>query len=235
MAWWRHIPKPVRTRLAGIAGRLAPSAVKQSAELRYWEQQWEAEGHAFRRDHYKDRMLGMAGEPDAGFLAGKIVADFGCGPRGSLWWADTARIRIGIDVLADAYARFGIAQHDTCYVCSSEQHIPLPTGYVDVLYTMNALDHVRNLPRICRELLRILVPGGLLIGSFNLDEPPTVEEPQRLTEHVLQKTLLQSLEVESYRVAAPGPRGDAYRHFFDDTPAPTSGHRYLWVRARRRP
>ena len=46
-------------------------------------------------------MLAMAEEPTADFLAGKIVAAFGCGPRGSLVWAPNALLRIGIDVLAD--------------------------------------------------------------------------------------------------------------------------------------
>lgn len=168
-------------------------------------------------------------------LAGKIVADFGCGPQGSLCWAGSARLRIGIDILANSYMEFGIASHDVCYVCSTEKRIPLPSGYVDVLYTMNALDHVADLDSICAELLRILAPGGVLIGSFNLGEPPSITEPQTLTEDALQAGLFRHLDVVSYRVAAPGSQDQVYRHFFDGSSPPESGVRFLWVRARKPP
>ena len=46
-------------------------------------------------------------------------------------------------------------------------------------------------------------------------------------------TMLRHLETSSYRVAAQGPGEDTYCHFFDNSEPPTSGERYLWVRARK--
>jgi hypothetical protein len=86
---------------------------------------------------------------------------------------------------------------------------------------------------MCGELIRILAPGGELIGSFNIGEPATVEEPQSLKEADVRHHLLRHLDIVSYRVAKPGPQGDAYRHFFDDSPSPVSTPYYLWARARK--
>lgn len=233
MSWKQLIPAPVKAMLRPIYRRSERIELKHASELQYWERHFRAEGGKLSHARYQRTMLAMASEEDASFLEDKIVADFGCGPRGSLCWAQPARLRIGIDVLADHYMQFGIGTHNVCYVVSSENRIPLPSHYVDVLYTLNALDHVMHFEAICSEMLRILAPGGDFIGSFNLEEPPTASEPQTLTEDRLQSALLGHLEVISYRTAAQGEQGDVYRHFFDGSTPPRSGRRFLWVRARK--
>jgi SAM-dependent methyltransferase len=202
---------------------------KHAHEFRFWCKRWRAEGKRLNNGHYEKIMLAMAGEPDQSFLKDKIVADFGCGPRGSLCWATQARERIGIDVLAEAYKHFGAARHNVRYVASSESGIPLADGSVDVLFTMNAMDHVHNLDAMTREMLRILKPGGLLIGSFNMDEEAGVSEPQTLTPELLEQHLLRHLEVQSRRVALKG-KEHAYAYFFTPPPAGMTGTRLLWVR-----
>jgi hypothetical protein len=57
---------------------------KGTAELRFWKTRFEKEGRILTNDHYRKIMLAMAEEDDTSFLSNKIVADFGCGPRGSL-------------------------------------------------------------------------------------------------------------------------------------------------------
>jgi ubiquinone/menaquinone biosynthesis C-methylase UbiE len=181
-------------------------------------------------------MLAMAEEETEGFLKGKIVADFGCGPRGSLVWADSARMRIGIDVLADRYADAftdNITSHGMIYVKSTEKVIPIPSGFVDIMFTLNAIDHVNNLLEMCNEIVRVLKIGGEFIGSFNLEEPPSPCEPQRLSETVIQQVLLSKLEVQSYRVTEKSP-SDKYSPFFDGRLSYRPGREgLLWVRARK--
>src|SRR5262249_8450282 len=104
----------------------------------------------------------------------------------------------------------------------------------DVLFTLNALDHVNFLVPMCNELLRILAPGGSFFGSFNLGEPPTFNEPLTLTEKALQQALLRYLDIESYRFAAPGPQGNTYKYFYEPGDPPPAGTGYLWVRAKKR-
>jgi ubiquinone/menaquinone biosynthesis C-methylase UbiE len=203
------------------------------AELHYWQTRWQEEGEVFENSFYERLMLGMAGEADASFLQDKIVADFGCGPRGSLCWAKNARLRIGIDVLSEKYTSFNIASHDMCYVCSTEKHIPLPSDYVDVLFTLNALDHVSDFEKMCCEIFRIIAKGGELIASFNLGEPPTITEPQLLSEERIKQSLLDHLNLTSYRLAPRGPERDHYRYFFNKSDMPSTKPQFLWIRGKK--
>lgn len=203
------------------------------AELQYWQTRWEREQGMFENSFYEHLMLGMAGERDASFLHDKIVADFGCGPRGSLCWAKGARIRIGIDVLVESYTSFNIASHDMCYIRSTEKTIPLPSDYVDVLFTLNALDHVSNFEKMCSEALRIIAKGGEFIGSFNLNQPPTFTEPQVLTEERIKQALVNHLQLTSYRLAPRGPQGDVYLYFFEKSGIPGAEPQILWVRGKK--
>jgi SAM-dependent methyltransferase len=216
---------------------------KADAELAFWRSRLEIDQGRFRNAYYERLMLGMAGETNADFLADKVVADFGCGPRGSLVWASPARLRIGIDVLADRYAdefTSNLVSHGMIYLKSTERVIPLPSDFLDVMFTLNAIDHVDHLGSMCGEILRVIKPGGLFIGSFNLEEPPSPTEPQRLTESSIKENLLNSLEVESYRVTAAEPPHIAadhversrYEPFFEGNLSYTPGEQgYLWVRA----
>jgi ubiquinone/menaquinone biosynthesis C-methylase UbiE len=210
---------------------------KYNAELAFWRSRLEINQGNFYNGHYERIMLAMAQEPDAEFVRGKVVADFGCGPRGSLVWASTASLRIGIDVLADRYAdefTDNILSHGMIYLKSTEQVIPLPSAMVDILFTMNAIDHVDHFEKMCAEIVRVLKPGGAFIGSFNLEEPASSTEPQHLTEQQIKESLLDHLQVESYRVSKSGPIGHEYEPFYTDPLTYEPGHPgILWVRARK--
>lgn len=177
---------------------------KWDSELIYWRTRYKEEGHQFYNKHYKELMLNIAQETSDMFLDGKIVADFGCGPRGSLAWTDKPIIKLGIDVLAGKYLEnFGdeLIKHGMVYVTSSEERIPVPDAFVDYLFTINSLDHVANLERMVFEISRIMKPGGIFLASFNLNEPPTVCEPQSITEEMIRTKVLKDFEIQSYRMA----------------------------------
>jgi SAM-dependent methyltransferase len=211
---------------------------KYGRELAFWQSRFEIDHGHFGNSHYRRIMLAMAGEENDEFLRGKVVGDFGCGPRGSLAWATACALRIGIDVLADRYADLfasSILTHGMVYVKSTERVIPIPSDFFDVVFTLNAMDHVDDFPTMCAEVLRILKPGGDFIGGFNLEEPPTSTEPQRLTEASIQQHLLGQMDIITYRLDSPGPDEDEYVNLIDNQPAYTAGQRgYLWVRARKK-
>ena len=198
----KRLPEPVKVPLRRFHG-------KYNEELAFWRERFEA-GQLTdpgTGPGYERLMLGMAEEPDKDFVDGKIVADFGCGPCGTLVWAHNALLRIGIDVLADRYAdEFPntIRSHDMIYVKSTEKIIPLPSDFVDVLFTLNAIDHVSDFPAMCDEIIRVIRPGGLFIGSFNLNEPWSITEPQQLNESTIDVHLLDRLEIRSYRTSRQG-------------------------------
>ena len=178
--------------------------IKYASEYGYWEMVFEREKRHFNNSHYKELILGIAGEKNDDFLNGKVVADFGCGPRGSLAWMERPAVKIGIDVLSQYYfEKFGddMVKHGMIYVTSTEKHIPLPTNSVDCLLSINSLDHVRYLKEISDEMLRIMKKGGLLLCSFNLNEPKTECEPQTLNEELLNDILLDNFRITSYKIA----------------------------------
>lgn len=245
--WYKLNPSRIRTlprsvysslfRYLPISSWRVNGNDKYVAEMEFWRSRYKIDGHAFKNDHFRKLMLAIAEEPDTAFLYDKIVADFGCGPRGSLVWAENAKTRIGIDVLISRYFnefKQELSSHGMIYVQSTETTIPLPSGYVDVLFTLNSLDHVDDLTAMVSELLRILAPGGLLVGSLNIGEPFSVTEPQCLTEALLDEMLLKHLQVISYRVGPQGPRGDQYRYLLDGNLGHKPGEPgYLWVKARK--
>lgn len=177
---------------------------KYHAELSYWMSRFIAEGRQFGNAHYKNLMLTLLGQPDDEIFQGKIVMDFGCGPRGSLCWTEAPHRCFGVDVLVPEYMKlFGecLEKHAMEYVPCTESSIPLPDNSIDILFTINSLDHVSDLDKICIELLRVLKPGGILAGSFNLHEPACATEPQCLDEQTLCNHLFRHLAIQSYRVA----------------------------------
>ncbi|MCK9329480.1 MAG: class I SAM-dependent methyltransferase [Candidatus Cloacimonetes bacterium] len=210
---------------------------KNTEELNFWRSRLEIDKGIFENSHYKKYMLAMAEESNIDFVKDKVVADFGCGPRGSLTWAKSATFRIGIDVLADRYIdefTSNILSHNMIYLKSTENVIPLPSGIVDILFTLNAIDHVDNFPIMCSEILRVIKPGGLFIGSFNLEERATSCEPQRLNEKIINDNLLTKLEVLSYRVTTKGHKDDQYAPFFAGNLSYKEGQEgFLWVKAKK--
>ena len=228
-------PETIKKIIRPVVNRLIS---KGDSELEFWRSRFKGEGGRFGNSHYERLMLAMAQEPSAEFVRGKVVADFGCGPRGSLVWAEPAAVRIGIDVLADRYAdefASAIRSHGMVYVKSTESVIPLPSDFVDVMITLNAIDHVDNLAAMCEEIIRVMKPGGRFIGSFNLEEPASTCEPQQLSETIVRESLLNRLVVESYRITGKGPDGDPYGPFFSGRPLTyTPGEEgFLWVTARK--
>lgn len=233
--WYYRYERYVKTRR--MMKQFGLANPKHAREMGYWVECHSEDGGHFINSWYERLMLAIAGEENASFVENRVIADFGCGPRGSLCWATGAKRRIGIDVLASAYKRtFGLDDQPMEYVTSTESEIPLPDRSVDVLFTMNALDHTDRFESMCAELLRILAPGGLFIASLNLNEPATVSEPQSLTEEMIDQHLLRHLQIESRRAAPQGPPGQTYLHCYSGTPVTDKwAPRYLWVRGRKRP
>ena len=230
----KTIPEPIKKILRPIRNLFVN---KHNAELSFWINRFKTNKGKFFNSHYERLMLAMAEESTQDFLKGKIVADFGCGPAGSLCWAESALLRIGIDVLADQYVdalKDNLISHEMIYLKSTENVIPLPSNFVDIMFTVNAIDHVDNFSAMCNELMRVLKPGGKFIGSFNLEEPPTPYEPQSLNEEIIKENLLNKLDIQSYRIAQKGPQGNRYGHLYDGKLSYNQGEEgILWVKARK--
>ncbi|CAD7026905.1 Ubiquinone biosynthesis O-methyltransferase [Pseudorhizobium halotolerans] len=210
---------------------------KYSGELNFWRMQYLREGGVLTNGKYETIMLQMAKPLTIDDLSGKVVCDFGCGPRGTLTWLSSRSHCVGIDVLSDRYYDTFpevIANNNMTYIKCHEDFIPMQSEVVDVLFTMNALDHVKYLDTTCGEIARILKPGGYLIGSFNLYEEETVTEPQTLDEGILNKLLFVHFDQLNVRLA-PKFEVDFYDGFFDRPVPPNySGPMILWYVGRKK-
>src|SRR5262245_34051622 len=211
---------------------------KYAAELTFWRN-WVAEhGSEPETEYYRKFMMDMGNVSELDFFRDKICLDIGCGPKGSLTWLANARCAIGLDPLAERYAELGIRGHAMLYLNAKAEDIPLPTDYVDVVFSMNSLDHVSDLFRACAEIRRVLKPGGHFIGSLNLEEPESVTEPWTLTEALLHRILFAGWEPQFYKVRPKvqdnghfGP----YRYFYEECAVDlieSRGPKALWCRFR---
>jgi SAM-dependent methyltransferase len=152
---------------------------KRESELAYWREQRDTEGE-LGNAHYRMLFTGLFGL-EASFYRGKAVLDIGCGPRGSLEWADEASRRVGLDPLADEYRMFGTAAHAMEYVAASSEAMPFADGEFDIVTSINSLDHVDDLERTAAEIKRVTRPGGHLVLAVEVGHDPTWTEPQSLS------------------------------------------------------
>ncbi len=181
-------PRPPLVRLirrtgAAVLSRLFPQRFKAYCELKYWKSKAAEEGQ-LGNSHYQAFFTSHIGI-DPEFYAGKKVLDIGCGPRGSLEWADMAAERVGLDPLASEYLKLGADRHKMRYVDSGSEAMPFEDGHFDIVTSFNSLDHVANLEQTIKEIGRVTKPGGTFIVLTDVGHKPTPCEPVELNWDVM--------------------------------------------------
>lgn len=175
------LPSTARTRL------------KEHFELRYWRDYYRAiddasdgdrgDTLAHERAHYRHFYTDFF-ELGANDYRDKRLLDIGCGPVGSLEWADMTRLRLGLDPLAHAYRGLDAQAQKMAYVAAASEAIPAATASFDIVASFNSLDHVADIGRTAGEIGRVTAPGGHFLLITEIDHLPTPTEPHRLTEAV---------------------------------------------------
>lgn len=196
---------------------------KERTEMAFWKGKQRAEG-TLKNDHYQFLYTGHWNlEPS--FYEGKKILDIGCGPRGSLEWADMAAERVGIDSLAAAYRKLGTDKHKMTYAACGIEDAPYEEGHFDVITSVNSLDHVDDLDRAIVQIKRLTKPGGLFLLLVEVNHEPTVCEPFTLTwdtvkqfEPEFEPVLVR--HYESCRQMIESLQGPEYNH---DDPTPRVG------------
>jgi ubiquinone/menaquinone biosynthesis C-methylase UbiE len=186
---------------------------KEKAELAFWESRLQQQG-VLSNDHFEYFYTTQFGL-DREFYRNKSILDIGCGPRGSLEWATEARVRVGLDPLADAYRRLGTDRHVMQYIASGAEQIPFPDGSFDVVSSFNSLDHVEDLDRVVAEIIRVLGANGIFLLLTDIHLRPTVLEPVAYSWDVVEKFLPALELVEQrhfeYSVRSAEGFGDIYQ------------------------
>ncbi|MEZ5830029.1 MAG: class I SAM-dependent methyltransferase [Dongiaceae bacterium] len=186
--------------------KLMPETYKERHELTFWRKKHREEHGRLGNRHYERFYTAFFGL-DREYYRGKRIIDIGCGPRGSLEWADMAAERIGLDSLAKEYMKLGADKHQMTYVDGGAEAIPFPEAYFDAAFAFNSLDHVHDLARVVAEIKRIVRPGGLFLLITEIGHPPTATEPQSFSFDVIERfapeftpTWDQAFEIEGSKV-----------------------------------
>jgi SAM-dependent methyltransferase len=187
---------------------------KARHELAYWERRLAKEG-VLQRGHYKHFYTAHFGL-SLDFYRGKKILDIGCGPRGSLEWADGVALRAGVDTLASKYCRLGITRHAMRYVAASSERLPLRDGSFDIVCSFNSLDHVDDLEGTLREIPRVLAARGLFLLLTDIHGQPSVCEPSVFGWDIVKKfqPALTLIEEKHYERVPAG----MYDSIHADTP-----------------
>ena len=164
--------------------RVRANYKKHSAETAFWKS-WYSKNkfdNSFYK-HFYTSYFGIDGEE----YRGRAILDIGCGPQGTLEWADEAKERVGLDPLVKQYRKLGIGAHRMGYVCAPSEKIPFPSEHFDFVTSFNSLDHVDNVDKTLYEITRVLKNGGTLLLITEINHAPTSCEPQTLTEELVDR------------------------------------------------
>lgn len=95
------------------------------------------------------------------------VIEVGSGAHGLIFCFGSQH-GIGVDPLAVSYRSLFPRWQRTQTVAAVGESLPFADGTIDVVLCDNVVDHAESPQRIVRELVRILVPGGLLYFTVNI-------------------------------------------------------------------
>jgi SAM-dependent methyltransferase len=179
-----------------------PRALKKRDELNYWKSRHAEENGHLSNSWYEPLYTTLYGLQREDYNA-KRVLDIGCGPRGSLEWADMTTQRVGLDPLTRDYLKLGAVKHKMEYVASRSENIPFPDGYFDIVISLNSLDHVDDLNATIREIKRVTKRGGLFLLSVEIDHPSTPTEPITINDASLKKFGPEFEVLSEFRIGTP--------------------------------
>lgn len=169
----KFMPRFLRNLLWGNRDRWGLNVNSADAD---WEKYQEALG-AF----YSATQRSGIGKTvnDAGYrvisdisFAGKVVLEIGAGDiRHVRYWADQPDKYILADISDEMMgrAKSRLDYHGVPYdalMLQREQPLPLADGSVDVIVSFYSLEHLYPLSPYMDEMLRVLKPGGTLIGAI---------------------------------------------------------------------
>ncbi len=155
----------------------------QQRERRYYETRAEAhpeseqvyaEFHAPFWRGILQRLHELTFRPEGYYL------DVGCGPNPIVTFVSPGR-RVGVDPLMPFYQQnFVLPPEFEAHEGTIEQLAPVPDGAADVIFSMNNIDHIKDLSVAVKTLRRKLKDDGYLVVSVNVVRSPLARTAARL-------------------------------------------------------
>ncbi|MCC0176872.1 methyltransferase domain-containing protein [Waterburya agarophytonicola K14] len=177
----------------------------QQKDLDFWKKKVQSEGGKLKNYWYA-RLFTNQFEISTGFYKDKRVLDIGCGPRGTLEWADMVKERIGLDRYADRYSELGTDKQEMEYISAWAESIPLEDNSFDVVSAFNSLEYMSDISAAFQEIYRVLKPGGvcLLLCDITLDyqQKKSLDSPTQFLESLQQNW--ETIEAKYYEKKSSG-------------------------------
>ncbi len=170
-----------------------PKLLKSLNEILFWKIVKMREGKL--TNHHYEEFFTTFFDLQKSDYDERTIMDIGCGPRGSLEWADNAKRRVGLDPLADKYLKMEGLTHKMEYVQSGAEKMSFDSGSFDIVTSLNSLDHVDNLEESIQEIKRIVAPGGLFLMICDIHSYPTLAEPSNF-DWDISKAFLPEFSIE---------------------------------------
>lgn len=202
---------------------LQPFGLKKRLELLYWKLRKYAEGE-LTNDHYVHFYTSYFGLKKEDYL-GKQILDIGCGPRGSLEWIASQADTYGLDPLADKYLKMGAYKHTMQYVKGVSESMPFEDHVMDIVCSFNSLDHVDDVSKSVREIIRVTKSGGYFLLIVDIHEQATLTEPSAFSWDIVQQFVpyMQLLSCNHYEGHQLWKSIRAAVPFDHDNPSPRYG------------
>lgn len=160
-----------------MSGTALQRRTHRALERQLYHQQLKAES---LRGHEAEFMVGRAQETAAirrcidsvqPIPADARVMEVGSGAHGHIFFFDAGE-RVGVDPLANEYrSLFPAWQGRAQTVAAFGEMLPFKDSCFDIVLCDNVVDHAENPQRILQEIVRVLVPGGLLYFTVNVHHP----------------------------------------------------------------
>ena len=111
-------------------------------------------------------------------LEGKKLLDIGCGDGADLkFFAEQRAVIHGIDPSADFISKAKVINPTGILVEAKGENIPFSDNTFDIAVSKWALQTSPNIPRIMREIARVLKPGGILLF---LSKHPWMQQMEKI-------------------------------------------------------
>jgi ubiquinone/menaquinone biosynthesis C-methylase UbiE len=106
------------------------------------------------------------------FQADDVVLNVGCGYGvQAIAYDATYQKMVGVDIVLERvqkslslYELYPLETYTP--VCADVEQLPLPTAQFDKAIAIDIIEHVQNPQALCREINRVLIPGGQVLITF---------------------------------------------------------------------
>lgn len=145
----------------------------------------------------------------------RTVLDAGCGEGyGTRMLADTAAQVSGVDIVGEVVAHARSTYPDVAFIEADLCDLPLPDDGLDLVVSLQVIEHLPDIPRFVAEMARVLRPGGEFVCATpnrltftpGSDVPVNPFHTREFTAAELRETLSEHFTVRTVLGLHHGPR-----------------------------